>query len=82
MRLEADPAGWRKFAKLLLAAPAADLQVIAVEQHVRSAQAAELGGARVVGIVEQAAGAVLRARYAVCVNGDVCVGDAEALKFP
>ena len=68
-------------AELLLAAPAADLPVVAVEEDSGSAEAGELGGAGVVGVVEQAAGAVLGAGDALGISGDVGVGDAEALEF-
>jgi hypothetical protein len=67
-------------AKLLFATPAADLGVVAVEKDFGSAEAGELGGAGVVGVVEQAAGAVLGAGNAGLAAGDVGVGCAEAFE--
>ncbi len=50
-------------------------------QNLRRAQAGEFGGTRVVRVVEQAAGAVLRARNTIDVSSDFGVGGAEALEF-
>ena len=69
-------------AQLLLAAPAANPGVVAIEQRLRHAQAAKLRRAGVVGIVEQASRAVLRARDAILGRGNLGVGYAEALKLP
>lgn len=46
-------------AQLLLAPPAADLLVVAVEQNLRRLQAAEFRRARVMRVIEQSAGTVL-----------------------
>ena len=51
--------------QLLLAAPAANLLVVAVEQHVGRAEAGKLGRPGVVRVVEQASRAVLGAGNAV-----------------
>src|SRR5580658_845864 len=69
------------FAELLLAAPAADGQVVAVEEGFGHRQALELGGAGVMRIVQQTAGAVLGAGNAFLIRGDLRVGQAKAFKF-
>ena len=69
------------FAQLLLAAPAADLGVIAVEQDLGDGEPGEFGGSGVVGVVEQAAGTVLGAGDALNIRVDLGVGNAETFKF-
>ena len=66
---------------MLLATPAANLGVVAVEQGLGDAQATKLRRAGVVRVVEQAAGAVLRARNAIFGDGNLGVGHAKALKL-
>ena len=51
----------QSLAQLLLPSPATNLAVISAEQDLRHVQAAKLRGPRVVGIIEQASGAVLGA---------------------
>ena len=55
--------------------------MVAVQERLGDLQSGELGGAGVMRIIQQAAGAVLGAGNAFNFGGDVGVGDAEAFKL-
>jgi len=55
--------------------------MVSIEQDFRRAEACELGWAGVVGVIQEPAGAVLRAGNAVCVAGNLGIRDPEALEF-
>ena len=69
------------FSELLFATPEADGLVVAAHEDFRDGVAAEVGGAGVVGVVEQSSCSVLGARDSLNVGVDAGVGWAEALEF-
>ena len=70
------------FGERCLMAPAADGEVVAVAERLGDGNAEEFGGAGVVGVVEQAAGAVGGAGYSGCGHGVFgAIAFAEAFEF-